>query len=250
MRSEKGQSLAEWALVALFAVGVFYFFRESSLLSQVRGSYDNVGRYLSSTPSTEQAINKYGKIANSVLRQESNDLRIALDKTSLQNLAGVFLGKTKAEINAMLTGNANFNKYNPNQALNQGTLLFDYYIKSTGDGEDGAVRTVFDNGLVAKDNLLNWMQGNYTQFQSTEKTRESDCRYFFSDDLIDPSGVLNGTPHQAGEYAVSVRCTFAFNSQGQAESVRIWATRNKKDTETGQWIRNETDGLMNIVVTK
>lgn len=248
MGEEKGQSLTEWALVALFAVGMFFFFRESSLLSQVKNTYEQAGSYLSSTPTAEQALTQYGTIANSELRQVDNEQRIAMDRQTLENIAGAFLGKSKAEIRAMLRTAPNFSTYKPERGLDQGNLLFDYYIKGTGD--DGAVKTVFDNGVVAKDNLLNWMEGNYTTFPSDQKKLESASRYFYSDDLIDPSGVLNGTEHQAGEYAASVRCFFFFAQDGTVNEVKIWATRNKLNTETNKWIWNDTTGLVDITVTK
>ena len=156
------------------------------------------------------------------------------------------MGKTQSEINAMLMSNANFTaKYNPN-ALNQGTLLFDYYINSTGDGENGSVKTRFDNGVVAKDNLVNWMQGNYTQYSSTQKQMESDNRYFFSDDLIYTQGVYNHAIIEANKndsYAVSVRCAFEFDkTTGKANAVQIWATRNAQ-AANGSWIRDMTQGI-------
>lgn len=240
---ENGQSMVEWALVALFVVGIVYMFRESNILPQVTKSYNNVGSYLSSTPTSEQAINKYGALSNSELRETvSNQERIAMDDATLRNIAGAFLGKTKTEINAMLMSSAKFDKYIPGGALNQGNLLFDYYIDGTGD--NGSVKTRFDNGLVAKDNLVNWMQGNYTEYQSTQKQMTSDNRYFFSDDLIDPKGIVSGTPPQVGIYAVSVRCTFEFDTAGKAKAVQIYATRNKKDSNnSNNWVRSETEGL-------
>ena len=255
LRGEKGQSLVEWALVALFVVGIVYMFRDSNILSQVTKSYNGVGSYLSSTSTSEQAINKYGTLSNSALRAAvSNQERIAMDDTTLRNIAGAFLGKTQTEIRAMLMSQPNWNaKYNPNN-LGQGTLLFDYYINSTGDGENGSVKTRFDNGVVAKDNLVNWMQGNYTQYSSTQKEMTSENRYFFSDDLIDPKGIVSGTPPQVGDYAVSVRCAFEFDNTGHATAVQIWATRNKADdTKPNSWVRSETEGVgqngkMNITV--
>lgn len=249
---ENGQSMVEWALVALFVVGIVYMFRESNILPQVTKTYNSVGSYLSNVPTPEsnyitlkQAIDKYGSMSNSEMREAvTNQERIAVDDVTLQNIAGVFLGKTKTEIQAMLVSKPTFEaKYNPNN-LGQGNLLFDYYINSTGDGENETVKTSFKNGLVAKDNLINWMQGDYTIKQSTQKELESDKRYFFSDDLIDPKGIVSGTPPQAGDYAVSVRCAFEFDNNGRATAVQIWATRNKADDyKPGYWVRSETEGL-------
>lgn len=259
LRGEKGQSLVEWALVALFVVGIVYMFRNANILEQVTKSYNGVGSYLSSTPTSEQAVNKYGTLSNTELREAvSNQERIAMDDATLRNIAGAFLGKTKTEIQAMLlqnNGDPKISTYNSKGALNQGTLLFDYYIENTGNGENESVKTRFANGFIAKDNLLNWMQGNYTEYPSTQKELTSDNRYFFSDDLIDPKGIVSGTPPQAGDYAVSVRCAFDFDkTTGQATAVHIWATRNKADdTKPNSWVRSETEGLgqngkMNITV--
>ena len=138
--------------------------------------------------------------------------------------------------------------------MNQGILLFDYYIRSTG--ENGAVKTEFSGDNVSKDNLLNWMQGNYTTFDSKQKTLQSDNRYFFSNDLIDPYGIDGNTVQNSEEWAVSVRCAFEFDQAGNVSAVQIWATRNKKDTRpevtTTVWLRHETagvDGKMSIRVT-
>ena len=250
LRGEKGQSLVEWALVALFVVGIVYMFRDSNILSQVTKSYNSVGSYLSSTPTSEQAINKYGALSNSELQEAvSNQERIAMDDATLRNIAGAFLGKTKTEIKDMLlqnNGDPKISTYNPNGALNQGTLLFDYYIDSTGDGENESVKTRFANGFIAKDNLVNWMQGNYTQYPSTQKEMTSDNRYFFSDDLIYTQGVYNHAIIEANKndsYAVSVRCAFEFDkTTGKANAVQIWATRNAQ-AKNGSWIRDMTQGI-------
>lgn len=249
LRGEKGQSLVEWALVALFVVGIVYMFRDSNILSQVTKSYNSVGSYLSSTPTSEQAINKYGALSNSELQEAvSNQERIAMDDATLRNIAGAFLGKTKTEIKDMLlqnNGDPKISTYNPNGALNQGTLLFDYYIDSTGDGENESVKTRFANGFIAKDNLVNWMQGNYTQYPSTQKEMTSDNRYFFSDDLIYTQGVYNHAIIEANKndsYAVSVRCAFEFDkTTGKANAVQIWATRNAQ--VNGSWVRDMTQGI-------
>ena len=56
-------------------------------------SYNGVGSYLSSTPTSEQAINKYGALSNSELREAvSNQERIAMDDATLRNIAGAFFG--------------------------------------------------------------------------------------------------------------------------------------------------------------
>jgi hypothetical protein len=247
LRGEKGQSLVEWALVALFVVGIVYMFRNAQILPQVSNAYNGVGSYLSSTPTSEQAINKYGALSNSELREAvSNQERIAMDDATLRNIAGAFLGKTQTEIRAMLMSQPNWNAKYDRNALNQGTLLFDYYINSTGDGENGSVKTRFDNGVVAKDNLVNWMQGNYTQYPSTQKQMESDNRYFFSDDLIYTQGVYNHAIIEANKndsYAVSVRCAFEFDkTTGKAKAIQIWATRNAQ-AKDGSWIRDMTQGI-------
>ena len=249
LRGEKGQSLVEWALVALFVVGIVYMFRDSNILSQVTKSYNSVGSYLSSTPTSEQIVNKYGALSNSALQEAvSNQERIAMDDATLRNIAGAFLGKTKTEIQAMLlqnNGDPKLSTYNPNGALNQGTLLFDYYINSTGNGENESVKTRFANGFIAKDNLVNWMQGNYTQYPSTQKEMTSDNRYFFSDDLIYTQGVYNHAIIEANKndsYAVSVRCAFEFDkTTGKANAVQIWATRNAQ--VNGSWVRDMTQGI-------
>jgi len=249
---EKGQGLTEWALVALFVVVLFYIFRESNILPQVTNTYNRVGGYLSSVPTAkdgviplEQALNQYGTMSNAQLQSAiSNAERIAMDDATLRNLAGAFLGKTQDEIRAMLTGSPRFDSYKPDGALNQGNLLFDYYINGTGDGD---VKTSFKNGLVSKNNLINWMQGDYSQSKVKQSTMESNNRYFFSDDLIDPKGIVSGTPPQAGDYAVSVRCSFEFDPLGRVKAVQIWATRNKEDSDyppnTNHWVRSETAGL-------
>jgi hypothetical protein len=246
LRGEKGQSLVEWALVALFVVGIVYMFRNAQILPQVSNAYNGVGSYLSSTPTSEQAINKYGALSNSELREAvSNQERIAMDDATLRNIAGAFLGKTQTEIRAMLMSQPNWNAKYDRNALNQGTLLFDYYINSTGDGENGSVKTRFDNGVVAKDNLVNWMQGNYTQYPSTQKQMESDNRYFFSDDLIYTQGVYNHAiieDNKDDSYAVSVRCAFEFDkTTGKAKAIQIWATRNAQ--VDGSWVRDMTQGI-------
>lgn len=249
---EKGQSLIEWALVSLLVVGLVYMFQESSLLPQLSNAYDNVGSYLGNTPTNQQTVSKYGSISNTELRQVDNAERIAMDDATLRNLAGAFLGKTKSELETMFMKTPNYNKYNPNGQLNQGNLLFDYYIRSTGDGENEAVRIEFAGEVVSKENLLNWMQGNYTAYASTEKQRESDQRYFFSNDLIDSHGIDGNTVQSESVWAVCVRCCFEFDNTGKVSAVQIWATRNTQKNGSNEWLRDLADGVdgkMNIRVT-
>lgn len=249
IRLEKGQGMVEFALIACFVVGLAAIIYNSNLSSSAQSAYENVSRYLSGVPVTTQASVQDGKVmSNTELRQISNNQRIAHDQEALANLSKVFLGKSQNEIKNMLSGTS-FDAYDPSKGLSQGTLLFDYDIKNTGDG-DGSVQTAFRNAKASPDVLLSWMEGNYVQTDKKIKEKTYNERVFLSDDLIDPSGVLNGMEHEAGTYAASVRCTFSFDSNGNCDSVRIWTTRNKKkDGTTNAWLRYECEGLTKIVVT-
>ncbi|BAL81738.1 hypothetical protein SELR_00300 [Selenomonas ruminantium subsp. lactilytica TAM6421] len=260
VQGEKGQSVVEWGLVALFAVGMFFMFHDSSLLPQVSKTYDRVGSYLSGTPlsstiPTAEDIIRYGTISNTELSKVDNAQRIALDEASLRNLARAFLGKDASASSGMFINDLKFKnyKYNSEKGLKQGILLFDYNIKSTG--ENGAVKTEFSGNEVSKDNIVNWLEGNYTISSEKNKTLESDQRYFFSDDLIDPYGIKDNTVQNNETWAVSVRCAFEV-SQGKVSAVHIWASRNKKDKSNNKvdypdgWIRQGAEGLVDIVVTE
>ena len=200
-------------------------------------------------PVTTQATLQDSRVlSNTELRQISNNQRIAHDQEALANLSSIFLGKSQNEIKNMLNG-PSFDAYDPSKGLSQATLLFDYDINNTGD-EDGSVQTYFRNAKASPDVLLQWMEGNYIQSDKKIKEKTYNERVFLSDDLIDPSGVLNGMEHEAGTYAASVRCAFTFDSDGKCDSVRTWVTRTKKQDGTGNWLRYECEGLTKIVVTK
>ena len=247
---EKGQGMVEVALIACFVVVLATIIYNSNLSNSAQSAYESVGSYLSGVPVTTQAAVQDCKVmSNTELRQINNNQRIAHDQEALANLSKMFLGKSQAEIRSMLN-NPSFDAYDPSKGLSQGTLLFDYDIKNTGDG-DGSVQTAFRNAKASPDVLLSWMEGNYVQTDKKIKEQTYNERVFFSDDVIDPSGVLNGMEHEAGTYAASVRCTFSFDSNGNCDSVRIWTTRNKKkDGTTNAWLRYECEGLTKIVVTK
>ncbi|SHK39443.1 hypothetical protein SAMN05216582_103100 [Selenomonas ruminantium] len=255
LQNETGQVLTEFALVVVFILGIVGIIYNSGLDLHSQTLYEKVVSYLQGTPTYSQAVSTYGTISNEELRKIDNNERIVMDQTALENLARAFLGKNKETIRSMLdnTGtniDSGFAAYNPNKGLSQCMLLFDYYIKNTGDGENAQVKTKFDNAKAHPQDIINWMQGNYTEQNTNDKSMTSNSRYFFSDDLIDPSGVLHDEEHEAGEYAVSVRCAFTWDSNQNATSVRIWATRNKKKNNTNpvEWLRYEADGMFDIIV--
>ena len=249
IRPEFGQGTVEFALIACFVVGLAAIIYNSNLSVGAQHVYENVSSYLSGVPVTTQASVQDGKtMSNTELRQISNNQRIAHDQEALANLSSIFLGKSQNEIKNMLNG-PSFDAYDPSKGLSQATLLFDYDIKNTGD-EDGLVQTSFRNAKASPDVLLQWMEGNYIQSDKKIKEKTYNERVFLSDDLIDPSGVLNGMEHEAGTYAASVRCAFTFDSDGKCDSVRTWVTRTKKQDGTNNWLRYECEGLTKIVVTK
>ena len=246
---QKGQGTVEFALIACFVVGLAAIIYNSNLSNSAQSAYESVGSYLSGVPVTTQAAVQDCKvISNTELRQINNNQRIAHDQEALANLSSIFLGKSQNEIKNMLNG-PSFDAYDPSKGLSQATMLFDYDIKNTGD-EDGSVQTSFRNAKASPDVLLQWMEGNYIQSDKKIKEKTYNERVFLSDDLIDPSGVLNGMEHEAGTYAASVRCAFTFDSDGKCDSVRTWVTRTKKKDGTGNWLRYECEGLTKIVVTK
>lgn len=260
MKNEQGQGLTEFALVALFAVVLAGAFYTSDLRSYAKNTYEQVAAYVGGVPTYsavapgyEQKVSDYGDLSNSALQSISNAERIEMDKIGMANLGRAFLGKTKQEINAMLnntnenllTGKS-FDPYNTQRGLSQGVLLFDYYIVGTGD--NGAVQVKFDKSKANPEDIINWMQGNYTQGDTNVKTQIVDGRYFFSNDTIDASGGMADTGRLADfTYAVCVRCTFTFDSEGKADSVRLWTTRNTEYPK-GTWVRYQCEGLDNVTV--
>ena len=247
---QKGQGSVEFALLACFVVGIAAFIYNSNLSNSAQNAYESVSSYLSGVPVTGQApLETYSTLSNTELRQISNSQRIAMDQEALANLSRIFLGKSQNEIKKLLK-NPSFADYDPDKGLSQGTLLFDYDINSTGDMEGSSVGTTIRNAKAAPDDLIKWMEGNYVNRSSNATQMSYERRLFLSDDLIDPSGVLNGTTHEDGIYAASVRCAFTFDSAGNCDSVRVWVVRTKQQEGKTNWLRYECEGLTKIVVTK
>lgn len=260
MKNEQGQGVTEFAMVALLALvmaGAFYY---SNMGTYARETYEEVAAYLSGVstyssvaPTYGEQASYYGSLSSSSLQNISNSERVEMDQLGMYNIGRAFLGKTKQEINAMLnntnenllTGKA-FDPYNPKNGLSQGVLLFDYYILGTGD--DGAVQVKFDKSKANPEDIINWMQGNYTYSDTNVRTQVLDGRYFYSNDTLEASGGMADTGRLAdATYAVCVRCTFTFDSEGKADSVRLWTTRNTEYPK-GTWVRYQCEGLDNVTV--
>lgn len=253
LRSQKGQGITEYAVILAIVVGLGLLLVHGVWGTSLRGLLNSVGEALSgeTTTSYNEALSGYGTLSNNDLMQISNEERIAIDQSAIRNLSSRFLGLTKAELKNVLNDqnlkDSNF-AYRADGPLNQGVLLFDYYIDNTGNGDGESVATRFQSERATPEDMIQWMQGNYEGTGATAKTFSDNSRYLFSNDVIDPYGVARGAAN-AGVHAVSCRATFTFNGEGgTVDSVRTYVTRNIK--VNGTWQRETCDGLMDIIVTQ
>ena len=180
-----------------------------------------------------------------------NDLRLATDKQALTNIANFFLGMDYATLTKYIstTGNLGKGKYgNDILILNYTDNVdvennYDPYTQTyTQDpNKHTSANITFENKekMTAND-IIHWMMGDYGldangnpvgNYQETldfaYKGTQSNKRYFFSNEMIDPDGSTTGNTVKR-----NIRVSFMLNSAGtEVVGVKIRAQRNGEDIE-------------------
>ncbi|MBR2216247.1 MAG: hypothetical protein IJ849_10915 [Selenomonadaceae bacterium] len=237
---QKGQGMVDYALIIAFVVAIGLAISGSGLGDAIKNVLADTGVAIAGKDNYADALNKYGSISTAELKQVSNAERIAIDKAALSNLGKIFLGKTEAEVKALLGVNNITGGNNP-----YGAILFDYEVASSDDGAP-VTKLRYNGGSFNSLDAVEWMKGNYTRNTANDYTASktiNDARYLFSDDAISktPQGI------SVGNYSATIRGQFEF-TDGKVSAVTINTTRSIQ--KSGGYERHECEGLTGIRVTE
>lgn len=185
--------------------------------------------------------------------QVDNNLRIAADRAALSNIGEFFLGMDKETLSLYLFNKMENDKYFTQGSYGQEILLIDYTdnidVEDNYDSYSNTYRTANKHSTTNitlkkertfnADEVIHWMQGDYGTITGyNEKGRpiikyndefnfDSNTRYFFSNEMIDPDMSLSG-----GTLKRNIRVNYELDSNGIVVAVRVRAQRNGEDIDS------------------
>lgn len=176
---QKGQGIVEYALLLAFIVGLAMMLNSGNLGGALKYTFDKMasllaGEYIAATD--------WGHMNTSEFNADNQGERLAADQSSLENLATFFIGKTEAEIQALLTDGI-FHTSGQEVLLgwfvstDTGNHFFTKNLKSDG-GE-----YTYGNGTTrpTNDQVFNWMLGDYGVNGNYQYSYDSTNNYLVSD---------------------------------------------------------------------
>lgn len=243
MIREKGQGLTEYVLILAFIAGVAFmmFGGNGSLKGTVVGTVTETNRILGGLFEDET---DWGHADRSTFNDSNKLERYDSDQKALANLAGLFLNKTKAEVNEILgviPGN------------NAGTLLGWFVedsqgqmhfltktLNSSNDELSGSLQ--YGNTLRSyNDRIFNWMQGDYGVYGESGAYQlgyDSTNNYLVSDyvnnQLTKNYNWGEGTDWGPGAGGNGVKLNLHYDSSGKVDAARIaidQGSQNKSSTQ-------------------
>ena len=265
--NEKGQDLVEYTLIIAFCAVLAAGFTSDSFHSTIKavfdkGLFNDVTTHMSagdykdayrafSEDSRRALANiqyNYGRyyLGPSENDPVPNELRLATDQKALENIANFFLGMDYATITKYIssTGYLTKGKYGGDILLLNYTDNADVennYNPYTQTYAQGAANITFENKEKTKAyDIIHWMMGDYGldangnpvgNYQETldfaYKGTQSNKRYFFSNEMIDPDGSTTGNTVKR-----NIRVSFMLNSDGtEVVGVKVRAQRNGEDID-------------------
>lgn len=241
--NKKGQGIVEYALLLAFVVGIAMVLNGVGLGNAVKDTFDKVAAVLGGEENAYVAgFKKWSSMKKSDLENEDAAARLAADQAALDNIAELFFGKTKSEIETLMGGGAingknfygtingknaqNSNDYGDEYGYRDySTLLLNF--KDLNTENDSGINVTYSNTTNEARISPGWLQGtdkdkNASLDQWATKNNNTysntDTRYFYSD------GMINNA------YGSQVRAQFHLGSDNRVDSVRVFAVQNRANT--------------------
>lgn len=248
--NRKGQGIVEYAVLLALIVGIAVFLNDGSIGEGVQGSFDNIVALFKGEDVQGQgqsgyvAWNKRGK--NQLHNYETGeDLvpdaeRVAADQAALINIAEFFMGKTRATVKSVISGQDGNNS--------DGVVLLDYKDwTEEGSYTDGNIKTglsdytQYNSTPTDRTNqrIYNWMQGDYgtvvgntidDSSYHSEYNYDPNNRYLVSNAMINPN---SATPNSNAKWIDNrtVRVALTYEGSGNSATVkeaRVYVTRGER----------------------
>lgn len=243
---QKGQGIVEYAvLLAFIVILASFLFGNGGIKESVIGIFDDVAAILSGEIKENAyvaAFKKWSHMKKSDLKKEDAAARLAADQAALDNIAELFFGKTKSEIETLMSSEAingknfygttngknaqNSNDYGDEYGYRDySTLLLNF--KDLNTENDSGINVTYSNTITEARISPGWLQGtdkdkNASLDQWATKNNNTysntDTRYFYSD------GMINNA------YGSQVRAQFHLGSDNRVDSVRVFAVQNRANT--------------------
>jgi Flp pilus assembly pilin Flp len=181
IKSEKGQGLTEYVLILAFIAGlaILMYSSDGNLKGTLVDTFTETNRILAGLFGEKT---DWGHMNTSEFNADNQSERLAADQGALENLASFFVGKTEAQIQALLTDGI-FHTSGQEVLLgwfvntDTGNHFFTKNLKS-----DGGAYT-FGNGTVrsTNDQVFNWILGDYGENGNYNYSYDSTNNYLVSD---------------------------------------------------------------------
>lgn len=254
--NRKGQGIVEYAILLAVIVGLAVLLNDGSISGGVQGSFDSVVALFrgeeqqGGQQAGNLAWNKMGK--NQLHNYETgediipDEYRIQADQDTLVNIAGFFLGKTRAEVRSAL---GDSDGTNPSDGVN----ILDYKDWTEESSyTEGNIKTgksdytAYSSKPVDRTNerIYSWMQGDYGTYNEDTKQLDyhsefdPETRYLVSNYMIKPNAE---TPNSTAKYIDNrtVRVVLKYDGSGSNATVteaRVYVTRGER-TQPNSGIR-------------
>ena len=247
---EKGQGLTEYVLILAFIAGIAIamFGSSDSLKNTVVNTATETVRILAGLFGDKT---DWGHMDVSKFNDENQGERLAADQSSLEKLANFFIGKTEAEIRALLTDGINHTN-------GQEVLLGWFVSNDTGNHfivknlkSDGG-EYAFNSAIVrpTNDQVFNWLLGDYGENGNYKYSYDSTNNYLVSDY---PLGQYNNSNLQwncSASYEPptggnGVKISLTFDKTGNKDDWKVTGATVKIDGKSA----NNPNGSAGLTVT-
>ena len=249
MRNEKGQGLTEYVLLLAFIAAIAFMLNSGGLLGTVKGSY-NESQGIFAMLFGDNSRPDWGHADVSTFNESNSAERLARDQEALVNLANFFMGKTKAEVKAILSVPGHKEGYSADVAWNGGE---DVVLGRIYRNDDGG--TEF-NSLAINENyspyIYNWMQGDYGTNGSYNLSYDATNKYLVSDYALENgwTGTSDG-----GTWDNGIHLRLQYDNEKKVIGARVTIDPSRQGSTIGEGssgleVTVKKDGTSEVTNTK
>ena len=174
----KGQGIVEYALLLAFVVGIAMMLNGSNIGSAVQGLFNNVAAVFGDVKDYASALKHWGNMSEEELSKIENKKRLSIDQEALDNLAGYFIGLTKADLYPLFT--------REDIVWSNKVILLGHLTNN----ENGGMSFIADGDSISdtgkgelEAHIYNWLQQDYGRdgIYDSSKDYNPETRYLYSD---------------------------------------------------------------------